>query len=64
MHRFDLQRPVAQDELRADDPRDQLFRLSDELFVTLPVGVPDPVGHVGHEGHRPRRVQPGPAAIT
>ena len=57
-HRFELQRHIAQDELRAGDLRDRLFRLSDELFVSLPGDVPDPVSHIGHEDHRPR---PGPA---
>jgi hypothetical protein len=38
---------VARDELRAGDLCDQLFRLRDELFVTLPAGVPDPVSHEG-----------------
>ncbi|MEV7737976.1 hypothetical protein AB0O75_38935 [Streptomyces sp. NPDC088921] len=66
-NRFDLQRHVAQDELRAGDPRDQLSRLRDELFATLPGDVPHPVGHVGHVGHvshvshegiRPRPVRP------
>jgi hypothetical protein len=63
-HRLDLQRHVTQGELRASDLRNQLFRLGDELFVTLPGDVPDPLGHVGHEDHRPRRVRPGHHDVT
>ncbi|WP_205614070.1 hypothetical protein [Streptomyces dangxiongensis] len=49
---------VTQGTLRAGDLRDQFLGLGDELFVTLPGDVPDPVDHVGHDDHRPR---PGPA---